>query len=295
MQLTLDAGVRGHRVSNVLKTTVLLAAMSALVLVVGQLLGGGRGLAMAGAVVLVMNFVSYWFSDSIALAMNGARPLEPGSVPGLERLTAQLARRAELPMPRLYVMPSPAPNAFATGRSPERAAVAVTTGLLELLNERELAGVIAHELSHVKNRDTLIMTVAATLAGVITQVAHWAFYWGGSWLSRDDRDERGTNAFATLGVLIVAPLTATLLQLAISRSREYDADASAAALTGDPRGLASALSRLEQGTHLHPSDRSPATAHLFIVSPLSAGAVLSLFATHPPTAKRVERLLAPQG
>lgn len=292
MDTVLTPNTRGHRVSNVLKTTVLLAAMSALVLAVGQLVGGPRGLLVAGAIVLVMNFVSFWFSDSLALAMNGARRLEPGQAPALEQLTADLARRAGLPMPRLYVIHSATPNAFATGRSPDKAAVAVTTGLLELLDRRELSGVIAHELSHVKNRDTLIMTVAATLAGVITHVAQWAFWWGGAVLGRGDDDDGAPNALATLGLLIVAPLTATLLQLAISRSREFDADATAASITGDPRGLASALARLEEGNALHHFNRSPATAHLYIVNPLSGGGVLSLFATHPPIERRIERLLA---
>ncbi|MEW5741222.1 MAG: zinc metalloprotease HtpX [Myxococcota bacterium] len=292
MDLVLDPHTRGHRVSNVLKTTVLLAALSALMLAVGHLVGGPRGLLFAGAFVLVMNFASYWFSDALALMMNGARPLQPGEAPQLEQLTAQLARRAGLPMPRLYVIHSRTPNAFATGRSPEKAAIAVTTGLLEILEPRELAGVLAHELSHVKNRDTLIMTVAATLAGVITQVVHWVFWWGGALLGRSDDDDGAPNALATLGLLLVAPLTATLLQLAISRSREYDADATAAELTQDPRGLASALARLEEANHFHPLNRSPATAHLFIVNPLSGGAVLSLFSTHPPIQRRIERLLA---
>jgi len=291
MDAVFPPSTRGHRLSNVVKTTLLLAALSALVLAVGQAVGGGRGLLVAGAVVLVMNSVSYWFSDSLALAMNGAKPLASGAVPALEQLTAQLARRAGLPMPRLYVIHSPTPNAFATGRNPQRAAVAVTTGLLELLDRRELAGVLAHELSHVKNRDTLIMTVAATLAGVITQVAQWAFWWGGALLGRGDDDD-SPNALATLGLLIVAPLSATLLQLAISRSREFDADAAAAELTGDPRGLASALARLEDGNQLRHLNRSPATAHLYIVNPLSGGGVLSLFATHPPIERRIERLLA---
>lgn len=291
MEATFQPDTRGHRVSNLVKTTVLLAALSALVLAVGQLIGGPRGLVVAGVIVLAMNFFSYWFSDSLALAMSGAKPLAPGAVPGLEPLTAQLARRAGLPMPRLYVIESRTPNAFATGRTPERAAVAVTTGLLELLDRRELAGVLAHELAHVKHRDTLIMTVAATLAGVITQVAQWAFFWGGAVLGRGDDDD-SPNALATLGLLIVAPLSATLLQLAISRSREFDADAAAAELTGDPRGLASALARLEDGNHLHHLNQNPATAHLYIVNPLSGGGVLSLFATHPPIERRIERLLA---
>jgi heat shock protein HtpX len=276
---TLSSNTLLHRGGNLLKTGLLLAAMSALVLVLGQRLGGPSGLVIAGGFVLLMNFVSYWFSDRIALAMHGARELSVG----------------ELPRPRLYVMETDTPNAFATGRSPEKAAVAVTTGLLQLLDRRELAGVLAHEVAHVKNRDTLIMTVAATLAGVITHLAQMAFFWGGSLLGgRHDDEDEGSSAFATIGVLLVAPIAATLLQLAISRSREFDADATAAEITGDPRALASALSRLEQGNRLLPMDRSPASAHLFIVNPLSGGSVMGLFATHPPIAARVEKLLAMQ-
>jgi heat shock protein HtpX len=278
-----------HRTSNLVKTAVLLAGMSALTLGVGQLIGGPRGLVWAGVLVAVMNFGSFWFSDKLALAMNRARALPPGELPWLEQMVAGVARRAGVPMPRLYLVDSPTPNAFATGRSPEKSAVAVTTGLLNLLGPRELQGVIAHELSHVKNRDTLIMTVAATLAGVITHVAQWVFWFGGSMIRRDDEDEGG-GALASLGVLIVAPIAATLLQLAISRAREFDADASAAQITGDPEGLASALGRLEQGNRYIPLDHSPATAHLFIVNPLSGRGVMGLFATHPPIEERIERL-----
>jgi heat shock protein HtpX len=283
-----------HRAGNLLKTGVLLAALSALVLVIGQRLGGPNGLLMSGALVLVMNFASYWFSDRIALAMNGARELPPSELPWLHALVGQLAHRAELPTPRLYVVHSPTPNAFATGRSPKQAAIAVTTGLLELLDRRELTGVLAHELAHVKNRDTLIMTVAATLAGVISHVAQLAFFWGGALLGgrSDDREDDGGSALGTLGLLLVAPITATLLQLAVSRSREYDADATAAQLTGDPLALANALARLEQGNRLLPMERSPATAHLYIVNPLSGGGLMSLFSTHPPIAERIERLVA---
>ncbi len=284
--------VSTQRVSNFVKTAVLLAAMSALVLGVGQVIGGAQGLLWAGAIVLVMNLGSFWFSDSLALKMNRARALKPGELPWLETMTADLARAAKLPKtPRLYVVDSPTPNAFATGRSPEKAAVAVTTGLLQLMGRRELAGVLAHELSHVKNRDTLIMTVAATLAGVISHVAQMAFWFGGSFLRHDDDDE-GSNPLVALGLLIVAPLTATLIQLAISRSREFDADAAAVEITGDPQGLASALSRLEQGNRIAPIEHSPATAHLFIVNPLSGKGVMNLFATHPPIEERVSRLLA---
>lgn len=282
--------VSTHRASNFVKTAVLLAAMSALVLGVGQALGGAQGLVWSGVIVLVMNLGSFWFSDSLALMMNRARPLRPGELPWLERMTAELSRAAKLPKaPKLYVIDSHTPNAFATGRSPDKAAVAVTTGLLQLMNQRELAGVIAHELSHVKHRDTLIMTVAATLAGVISHVAQMAFWFGGAFLRHDD-DDRGTNPLAALGLLIVAPITATLIQLAISRSREFDADAGAVELTGDPEGLASALSRLEQGNRMLPLEHSPATAHLFIVNPLSGRGVMGLFATHPPVAERVRRL-----
>lgn len=281
-----------HRAGNLLKTGVLLAAMSALVLLLGQRLGGGNGLLFSGAVVLLMNFGAWWFSDRIALAMNGARELSRAELPWLHALLDQLAGRAELPRPKLYLVDSPTPNAFATGRSPEHAAVAVTTGLLEQLDRRELSGVLAHELAHVKNRDTLIMTVAATLAGVLTHVAQLAFFWGGALTGRqDDGDEEHGSGLATLGVLLVAPIAATLLQLAISRSREFDADATAAQITGDPRGLANALARLERGNRALPMDHSPATAHLYIVNPLSGGGVMSLFATHPPMQARIERLL----
>jgi heat shock protein HtpX len=283
------ANVSTHRASNFAKTTLLLAAMSALTLGVGQLIGGPRGLLFAGALVVVMNFVSFWFSDSLALLMNRAHPLAPGTLPWLERMVEDLARKAQLPTPKLYFIESPTPNAFATGRSPSRAAVAVTTGLLQLMSRRELEGVLAHELSHVKNRDTLIMTVAGTLAGLISHAAQALFWFGGSMISRDDDD--GPGPLATLGLLIVAPLTATLLQLAISRSREFDADAAAAELTGDPEGLASALARLEQGNRAMPLEHSPATAHLFVVNPLSGKGVMGLFATHPPIEARIERLL----
>ncbi len=291
MDTTLGRPVTHHRTSNILKTTVLLAAMSALTLGVGQVIGGPRGLLWAGIFVVVMNFASFWFSDRLALMMNRAQPLPPGELPWLEAMTADLARRAGLPMPRLYLVDSPTPNAFATGRSPAKSAVAVTTGLLNLLGKRELAGVIAHELSHVKNRDTLIMTVAATLAGVITHVAQMIFFWGGALFHRSDDEDEGGSLLGTLGVLIVAPIAATLLQLAISRAREFDADASAVGVTGDPEGLASALSKLESGNRALPLDHSPATAHLFIVNPLSGRGVMGLFATHPSIEDRIRRLL----
>jgi heat shock protein HtpX len=280
----------GHRLSNALKTTVLLAGLTALVLWLGQRLGGPQGLVFAGFFVVVMNFGSYWFSDRIALAMHGAQPLAPSQAPWLHALVEKLAARAGMPTPKIYLLPTRAPNAFATGRDPEHAAVAVTEGLLELLDQRELEGVLAHEIGHVKNRDTLIGTVAATLAGVISYAAQSVFWFGGSLLSRGDEEEGLGHALGNLGVLLVAPVAATLLQLAVSRSREYGADATGAALCGDPDALADALLKLERGAERMPYDRAPATSHLFIVNPLSGGAILGLFSTHPPIPERVRRL-----
>jgi len=281
----------GHRLGNALRTTVLLAGLTALVLWVGQRLGGPGGLLVAGFFVVVMNFGSYWFSDRIALAMHGAQPLERHQAPWLHEMVERLCARAGMPKPKVYLLPTATPNAFATGRNPSHAAIAVTHGLVELLDRRELEGVIAHELAHVKNRDTLIGTVAATLAGVISYAAQMLFWFGGSLLSRSDDEEGGLgHALGNLGVLLVAPLAATLLQLAVSRSREYGADATGAELCGDPDALANALLKLERGAELRPYDRAPATSHLFIVNPLSGGAILSLFSTHPPIPERVRRL-----
>jgi len=277
------------RLGNYFKTAILLAGLTALFLAVGQRLGGPQGLLVAGFLVVLMNGVSFWFSDRIALAMHRAQPVERHQLPWLHDMVEQLARRADLPTPRIYVIPSPAPNAFATGRNPSHAAVAVTEGILRLLDERELAGVIAHELAHIKNRDTLISTVAATLAGIISHVARMVFWFGGLFLGRD-RDDDGGGALASLGMLIVAPIAALLLQLAISRSREYGADATGAAIAGDPHALADALQKLELGAHHLPDDRSPATASLFIVNPLSGQGFARLFSTHPPIEERVRRL-----
>jgi heat shock protein HtpX len=277
---------------NWIKTTLLLAAMSALVLWVARALGGPNALLGAGIFVGLMNLVSFWFSDRIVLAMHRARLIDRNELPWLHDIVDRIAERAGFPgTPKLYFIDTPTPNAFATGRSPKHAAVAVTRGLLDLMDRRELEGVLAHELSHVKHRDTLTMTVAATLAGVISWVAQMAFFWGGSIFGggRNDRDEG--SGLGALGVLLVAPLTATLLQLAVSRSREYGADQEGARLTGDPRGLASALSKLERGNRLMPYDQSPATAHLFIVNPLSGRGVMTLFSTHPPIEERISRLL----
>ena len=281
-----------HRLGNALKTTVLLAGLTALVLLIGQRLGGPQGLLLAGAFVIVMNFVSYWFSDRIALAMHGAQPLSYEQAPWLHEMVERLAARAGMPKPKVYLLPTQSPNAFATGRNPSHAAVAVTAGILELLDRRELEGVLAHELGHVRNRDTLIGTVAATLAGVISYAAQMAFWWGGALLGGRSDDEEGglADALSSLGLLLVAPIAATLLQLAVSRSREYGADATGAQLCGDPDALASALMKLERGAHLMPYDRAPATSHLFIVNPLSGGGVMALFSTHPPIPERVRRL-----
>lgn len=293
MNATVHEG--GHRLANYAKTAMLLAALTALALLVGAQFGT-HGLVWAAVLVGVMNVGSYWFSDKIALALNGARPLAPGQLPEVEQLVAELAQRAQIPMPRLYVIPTASPNAFATGRNPQHAAVAVTAGILQILDARELRGVLAHELSHVVNRDTLISTIAGTLAGVISFAARSLFWLGGGLLGGGGRDDdRRGGALAELGVMLVAPLVALLLQLAVSRSREYGADASGAALCDDPEALASALGKLERGVQRHPDTTAPATSHLFIVNPLSATSLRHLFSTHPPTPERIRRLLAMAG
>ncbi|NPD23279.1 zinc metalloprotease HtpX [Corallococcus exiguus] len=281
-----------HRLGNALKTTVLLAGLTALVLVIGQRLGGAQGLMMAGLFAVVMNFGSYWFSDRIALAIHGAQPLPYEQAPWLHEMVERLAARAGMPKPKVYLLPTAQPNAFATGRNPSHAAVAVTAGIMDILDRRELEGVLAHEIGHVRNRDTLIGTVAATLAGIISYAAQMLFWFGGSMLSRgdDDRDGGVAGALSNLGLLLVAPIAATLLQLAVSRSREYGADATGAELCGDPDALASALLKMERGAEAMPYDRAPATSHLFIVNPLHHGGVMSLFSTHPPIPERVRRL-----
>jgi heat shock protein HtpX len=277
--------------SNALKTAVLLAGLTALVMVIGQRLGGATGLMISGVFVLVMNFASYWFSDRIALALHHAQPVSRTQAPWLYDMVERLSVRAGIPVPKLYVIPTPTPNAFATGRNPQNAAVAVTEGLVQLLDRREIEGVLAHELAHVVNRDTLISTVAATLAGVISAVAQSIFWFGGSLLRSGDDDDAGST-FSQLGLILVAPIAATLLQLAVSRSREYAADETGARLSGDPHALASALAKLHHGSQVMPYDRAPATSHLFIVNPLSSGGVMKLFSTHPPPEERIRRLRA---
>lgn len=277
--------------SNIFKTAALLGALTALLVLIGGALGGQQGMLVAFFFALVMNFASYWFSDKLVLAMYRAEPIEEAEAPGLYRVVRTLATRAGIPMPRVYLIPSQTPNAFATGRNPERAAVAVTQGIIETLDERELEGVLAHELAHVKNRDVLIATIAATLAGAITYLAHmaqWAAIFGG----RRDDEEEGGGAFGAILMAILAPIAAMLIQLAVSRAREYQADATGARLAGQPLGLAKALEKLHRASQALPMQASPATAHLFIVNPLSGGAWLTLFSTHPPIEERMARLRA---
>lgn len=279
---------------NVLKTGVLLSLLTLLLVFVGQLLGGASGAVGAFGFALVINLVSYWFSDKIVLAMYRAKPLSEAEAPQVYRAVREIATRDRIPMPKLYRIATATPNAFATGRNPKHAAVAVTSGLLELMSEEELKGVLAHELSHVKNRDTLVMSIAAAVAGAIAMLAHWA-RWGLMWGGGRSDERRNGNAAVQIAALILiavlAPLAAMLIQLAISRTREYGADETGARLTGNPSGLASALEKLETAARAHPLPNvNPATAHLFIVNPLSAGAIASLFSTHPPMKERVRRL-----
>jgi heat shock protein HtpX len=277
------AGHPATDMTNTLKTTLLLGLLSGLFLLIGEILGGAQGLVIAFLFAAVTNVVSYWFSDRIVLAMYSAKEVGPGHP--LHQLVAQLAERAHLPMPRVYVIPDPSPNAFATGRNPSHAAVAATEGILQVLDTEELAGVIAHELAHVKHRDILTSSVAATLAAAIMMAARLSFFFGG----RDDRD--GGSPIAGLLMLILAPIAAMLVQAAISRSREYAADAGARELVGSPDGLVRALRKIEAVARRVPIDANPATAHMFIVQPFSGQALLSLFSTHPPTEKRVAALL----
>jgi len=269
---------------NGLKTALLLGILSALLLFLGEALGGGNGLVVGFFVAVAMNFGSYWFSDKIVLAMYRAQPVGPGH--RLYDMVANLAQRGGLPMPRVYVIPQPSPNAFATGRNPQHAAVAATEGILRILDDEELAGVVAHELAHVKHRDILISSIAATLAAAIMMVSRFAMFFGGS---RDDR--HGQNPVALLATLLLAPVAAMLIQAAISRSREFGADAGGASIAGSPAGLVRALRKLEAGARAVPLDANPATAHMFIVKPFSAGAMISLFSTHPPTERRIQALM----
>ena len=277
--------------SNIFKTGLLLAVLTAMLVVIGGAIGGQQGMVIAFFFALVMNFFSYWFSDKMVLAMYGAQPIEESQAPGLYAIVRRLATKAQIPMPRVYLIPSETPNAFATGRNPEHAAVAVTEGIMRILDQDELEGVLAHELSHVKNRDILISTIAATLAGAITYLAHmaqWAAMFGG----RRDDDEGGSNPIAMIAMAILAPIAAMLVQLAVSRAREYQADATGARLAGRTWGLAKALEKLQMAQQVAPMNANPSTAHLFIVNPLSGQALMSLFSTHPPLEQRIARLRA---
>lgn len=273
-----------------IRTTLLLAGLTGLMLLIGGAVGGRGGMLLALIFSLIMNFGAYWYSDKIVLKMYHAREVTSAESPDLYSMVQRLAERAGLPMPKVYIVDTPMPNAFATGRDPKHAAVAVTMGIMGILNRNELEGVVAHELAHVKNRDTLISTVAATIAGVITflaSMAQWSLIFGGS-------DEDGGNPIGMLVMAILAPIAATIIQMAISRGREFGADSGGADISGDPQALASALAKLEAGSRAIRADVNPSTAHMFIVNPLKGSTVASLFSTHPSTEERIRRLRAMQ-
>jgi len=275
---------------NLMKTAILMAAITALFMAIGSLMGGQTGMMLALAVAVAMNFFSYWFSDKMVLKMYNAREVDATSAPQFYRMVQELAQRAGLPMPRVYVIDEDAPNAFATGRNPEHAAVAATTGIMRVLSERELRGVMAHELAHVRHRDILISTVSATMAGAISMLANFAMIFGGR-----DSEGRPANPIVGILVMLLAPLAASLIQMAISRSREFEADRGGAEISGDPRALASALEKIHayaRGIPMAAAERHPETAQMMIMNPLSGGGLRGLFSTHPATEERVQRLLA---
>jgi heat shock protein HtpX len=275
---------------NTVKTGMLLAFLTALFMGVGYLIGGTGGMAIAFVVAAGINLFSYWNSDKIVLRLYHAKEVDAGSAPELHRMVQRLASQANLPMPKVYIIDNPQPNAFATGRNPENAAVAATTGLLQQLQPEEIEGVLAHELAHIRNRDTLTMTITATIAGAISMLANFAFFFGGA-------RNNSSNPLGFVGILvaaIVAPLAAMMVQFAISRTREYSADRTGAEISGNPRGLASALAKISNAAHQIPNpdaERSPATAHMFIINPLSGQRMDNLFSTHPSTENRIARLL----
>lgn len=271
--------------SNAIKTALLLGILSALLLFIGEALGGAQGLLIGFVFAVGTNFFWYWFSDKVVLRMYNAQEVGPDH--RLFRVVSRLAARAGLPQPRCYVIPQPSPNAFATGRNPQHAAVAATEGILQMLSDEELDGVLGHELAHVKHRDILTSSVAATLAAAIMMTARLAMFWGGG---RDDRE--GTNPAALLGTIILAPVAAMLIQAAISRSREFDADAGGARIAGSPVGLVSALRKIETASRAVPLEANPATAHLFIIKPCSISGLMGLFSTHPPTEQRIQALMS---
>jgi len=275
---------------NLLKTAVLMATITALFMAIGSLLGGRQGMMLALVIALGMNFFSYWFSDALVLKMYNAKQVDETSAPQFYRMIQELAHNAQLPMPKVYLIEEDAPNAFATGRNPEHAAVAATTGILRVLTERELRGVMAHELAHVRHRDILISTISATMAGAISMLANFAMFFGGR-----DSEGRSTNPVVGILVMILAPIAASLIQMAISRAREFEADRGGAEISGDPRALASALQKIHraaQGIPLETAERHPETAQMMIMNPLSGGGLRGMFSTHPSTEERVERLLA---
>lgn len=274
---------------NLMKTAVLMAAITALFMLIGRWIGGQAGMMLALVIAIGMNFFSYWFSDKIVLKMYNAREVDDSSAPQFVAMVRELAQRADIPMPRVYIIDEQAPNAFATGRNPSHAAVAATTGILRVLSQRELRGVMAHELAHVKHRDILISTISATMAGAIGMLANFAMLFGGR-----DSEGRPANPIAGLLVAILAPLAASLIQMAISRAREFEADRGGAEISGDPEALATALQKIHryaQGIPMEAAERHPETAQMMIMNPLSAGGIRGLFSTHPSTEERVERLL----
>lgn len=277
---------------NQVKTFLLLSSMTVLVVLIGQLLGGRSGLYIAFGLAMIMNFGSYWFSSSIVLKMNRAQVVDQSQAPQLYQLVAHLAERASLPMPKVAIVSDPSPNAFATGRNPQHGVVAVTTGLLDLLSREELAGVISHELGHIKNRDILIGTIAATMSGaimILADILRFGFIFGGQ-----SRDGESGNPVVMLAMAILAPIAAMLIQMAVSRSREYLADDTGADIAGTPYGLAGALRKLEQASARRPLEAaSPSTAHMYIVNPLSGRRLANLFSTHPPIQERIAKLLGP--
>jgi len=275
---------------NTFKTAFLLTALTLLLLFIGRIFGGQNGMLIALIFAAVLNFISYFYSDKLALAMYRAKPVSRQELPRAYEIVERLTQKIGIPMPRIYVIPSDSPNAFATGRNPAHASVAVTQGILDLLNDEEMEGVLAHELGHVRNRDILISSIAATIAGAITyfaEIARWGMIFGGY---ERDRDSRGGGGFAGLFMLILAPVAAMLIQLAVSRSREYQADETGTHFTGNPYALASALAKLDAYSKRLPLQATPSTAHLFIVQPFLGTGLMNLFQTHPPIAKRIERL-----
>jgi heat shock protein HtpX len=276
---------------NTLKTGLLLGALTGLLMLIGGWFGGQNGVVIAFFFAMVMNFGSYWFSDKIVLRMYHARAVSEGEAPELYNMVKNLALRASMPMPRVYIIPEETPNAFATGRNEHHAVVAVTEGILRILSRDELEGVLAHELTHIRNRDILIGSIAATLAGAIVMLAHmaqWAAMFGGA--SRDDDEGGGSNIIGLILMAVLAPMAATLIQMAISRSREYLADAGGAKISGKPYGLAGALEKLSQASRAIPMNANPSTAHMFIVNPLTGRSFMNLFSTHPPIEERIARL-----